>query len=400
MAPLVPDIISNEFDLVIALIVGFGFGFVLEQAGFSNARKLVGLFYGYDFVVLKVFFTAGITAMIGVLFLGHFGLLDLSLIYINPTFLKSAIIGGLIMGLGFVVGGFCPGTSLCAAAIGKVDAMVFIIGSFAGIYLFMEIYPFIEGLYLADAMGDLTMPDFLSITPVLFATALTAVALIAFLAVSYIESKVNRKPFSIPRKMITRFSLAALIPFILIATTGFVPDKNERIRMFLNNPENLRTCNVQKIDVDKFAFELVNNHYKYNVIDIRSPEAYKRFHLPLAVNIPLDSMFNREWLPYFKQDFRKNIYYSDDTLQAKRACKTAQLIGKRTGFVLDTSPEEFGRQFFTPEMPPENSPKDALSLYYFRKDSGKKLLDLDKALGRFNSKPQPKKARMVQGGCS
>ena len=126
MGPLVPFIIGNEFNLIIALIAGIGFGFVLEQAGFSSTKKLVGLFYGYDFTVLKVFFTGGVTAMIGVLWFGHMGILDLSLIYINPTFLVSALVGGAIMGLGFIIGGFCPGTSVCAAAIGKLDGLAFV----------------------------------------------------------------------------------------------------------------------------------------------------------------------------------------------------------------------------------------------------------------------------------
>ena len=125
MGPLVPDVIGNELNYIIAIFIGMAFGFVLEQAGFSSSKKLVGLFYGYDFTVLRVFFTAGVTAMMGVLLFSHFGLLDLSLIYINPTFLWSALVGGIIMGLGFVIGGFCPGTSVCAAAIGKIDGMFF-----------------------------------------------------------------------------------------------------------------------------------------------------------------------------------------------------------------------------------------------------------------------------------
>ncbi|MGQ9643197.1 MAG: YeeE/YedE thiosulfate transporter family protein, partial [Ignavibacterium sp.] len=103
MGPLVPDIISNNLNFIVALVIGILFGAILEQAGFSTSKKLVGLFYGYDFTVLRVFFTAGLVAMIGVMALDHFGLLDMSLVYINPTFLWSAIIGGLIMGLGFVV---------------------------------------------------------------------------------------------------------------------------------------------------------------------------------------------------------------------------------------------------------------------------------------------------------
>lgn len=177
MAPLVPDIISPEFNLVIALIVGIGFGYALEQAGFSSTRKLVGVFYGYDFTVLKVFFTAGLTAMVGVLFLGHVGLLNLEVIYINPTFLWSAIVGGLIMGAGFIIGGFCPGTSLCAAAIGRLDAFAFIGGSIIGILLFMEAYPLLEPLYTAANMGAPTIPEWLNISPELFGIVLTLIAL-------------------------------------------------------------------------------------------------------------------------------------------------------------------------------------------------------------------------------
>ena len=115
MGPLVPDIIGPNLNFVFAIAIGVAFGWILEQAGFSTSRKLVGLFYGYDFTVLRVFFTGGVVAMFGVIALQHFGMLDINLIYINPTFIWSALVGGVIMGLGFVIGGFCPGTSICAA---------------------------------------------------------------------------------------------------------------------------------------------------------------------------------------------------------------------------------------------------------------------------------------------
>jgi uncharacterized membrane protein YedE/YeeE len=125
MGPFVRDLISDQLNLVVALLLGIGFGFVLEQAGFSSSRRLAGVFYGYDFTVLRVFFTAAVTAMSGVLLLGYFGLLDTDAIFVNPTWLLPAIVGGAIMGVGFILGGYCPGTSVCAAAIGKIDAMFF-----------------------------------------------------------------------------------------------------------------------------------------------------------------------------------------------------------------------------------------------------------------------------------
>ena len=60
---------------------------------------------------------AAITAMIGLMFFSLFGWIDLDLVYINPTYLTSAIIGGIIMGAGFIIGGYCPGTSFCGASV-------------------------------------------------------------------------------------------------------------------------------------------------------------------------------------------------------------------------------------------------------------------------------------------
>ena len=142
IGPLIPQgTIGSEWSNVSGLILGMGFGYVLESSGFSSSRKLAGVFYGYDFVVLKVFFTAAITAMVGLLYFSYLGWVDFSMIYINPTFVTSAIVGGVIMGLGFIMGGFCPGTSFCGAAIGKIDAMIFSLGMFVGIFLFSEAFP-------------------------------------------------------------------------------------------------------------------------------------------------------------------------------------------------------------------------------------------------------------------
>ena len=110
MGPFVLDLIYDQLNLVVALLLGIGFGFVLKQAGFSSSRRLAGVFYGYDFTVLRVFFTAAVTAMSGVLLLGYFGLLDTEAIYVNPTWLVPAIVAGQlwVSGLSFA---YCPGTS-------------------------------------------------------------------------------------------------------------------------------------------------------------------------------------------------------------------------------------------------------------------------------------------------
>lgn len=98
MGPLiVNEIISENANMLMAFIIGIGFGFVLESNGFSSSRRLAGMFYGYDTTVLKVFFTAAIVGALGLLFLSLFGQIDLNYIYINPTYMYSAIGGGVIM---------------------------------------------------------------------------------------------------------------------------------------------------------------------------------------------------------------------------------------------------------------------------------------------------------------
>ena len=154
MAPLSSYFAFPEWlNMLTALLIGTGFGFALEQAGFSSSRKLAGMFYGYDATVLKVFFTAAIVALIGSQFLSYLGLLNLNQVYVNEFYVTASIVGGIIMGAGFIMGGFCPGTGLCAMSIGKIDAMVFVAGGFAGAFLFTETYPMIEGLANANYQG-------------------------------------------------------------------------------------------------------------------------------------------------------------------------------------------------------------------------------------------------------
>jgi hypothetical protein len=190
MGPLsVNEIISENTNLLLAFIIGIGFGFVLEQSGFSSSKKLAGVFYGYDTVVLKVFFTAAITAMLGLLFFSLFGWIDLNLVYVNPTYLTSAIAGGVIMGIGFIMGGYCPGTSFCGASIGKIDALVFIGGLFLGVLIFGLGYGIWEKMYMAKFLGSPKVSSTLGLSDGLFAFILIVVALVMFRVAEWAEKK-------------------------------------------------------------------------------------------------------------------------------------------------------------------------------------------------------------------
>jgi len=121
---------------LIFLLIGAGFGATLEMSGFGDSRKLAGQFYLGDMTVLKVMFTGIIVASTLVFLSSSLGLLEFDRVWVNPTYLWPGIVGGLIMGVGFILGGFCPGTSLVAASTLKIDGMVFVAGVFSGVLLF------------------------------------------------------------------------------------------------------------------------------------------------------------------------------------------------------------------------------------------------------------------------
>jgi len=193
MAPLSSLYVFPEWlNILTAFLIGTGFGFALEQAGFSSSRKLAGMFYGYDATVLKVFFTAAIVALIGSQFLSYFGILNLNQVYVNEFYVTASVVGGIIMGAGFIMGGFCPGTGICAMSIGKVDAMVFVAGGFAGAFLFTETWPMIEGLATAQYRGPVKINEVLGISPGLFTLLLTAAAAAMFWLAEMAEKRFAR----------------------------------------------------------------------------------------------------------------------------------------------------------------------------------------------------------------
>lgn len=326
MGPLVPDVISNQMNLVLALLLGIAFGFVLEQAGFSSSRKLTGLFYGTDFTVLRVFFTAGVTAMSGVLLLSQFGLLDPGLIYINPTFLHSAILGGVIMGIGFVLGGYCPGTSFCGAAVGRVDGMAFVLGGAIGVFAFGEAFPLVQDFYTAGSMGDLLVFTPLGITAGQFAGTLIAVAVVAFVLTTRIEKKVSPESpawsFPVIRH---RFAGAALLAFavVLFAT----PDRRAWLTAKIADPVYRGQHPVRLIAPDELAFYIMDRDPRFQLIDVRESGDYAKTTLPGAINLTAASLLGKEAEGALDQPRILKVFFARTEEDSVRAAALAQLAG-------------------------------------------------------------------------
>jgi len=154
---------SEGAGLIVALVVGFFFGLFLERGGLGNPRKLTGVFYLRDFAVPKAMFTAILVASSGLYLLGDLRLLDITKIWIVPTFFWPQLAGGFLFGLGYLVAGYCPGTAVAALGSGRIDALVTIFGMIAGSLLFAVVYPAMENFYMSSGMGTATLPGFLGV---------------------------------------------------------------------------------------------------------------------------------------------------------------------------------------------------------------------------------------------
>ena len=186
--PLLPfGAFGEQAALLVAVVVGTAFGFALERAGLGHARKLAAQFYLRDLTVFKVMFSAILTAMLGLFWLSRMGLVDLSRIPPGPTYLVPQLAGGLLFGVGFVVGGYCPGTSCVAAASGRLDGLAVIGGMMLGIFLYGEAYPRIETFANTTALGRLSLPELLGVRPGIVVGTVTLIALAAFRLAGWIE---------------------------------------------------------------------------------------------------------------------------------------------------------------------------------------------------------------------
>ena len=186
---------SEQLYLLTAVALGFLFGFSLERAGFGNARKLAAQFYLYDMTVFKVMFTAILVAMVGLYTLAGLGLVDLAVLWINPTFMWAQAIGGFLLGAGFILSGLCPGTSVVSAASGRYDGAVTLVGIFIGTALFalaVDWFPALERLY--ESGGEISLlPAVLGLPTPAVVFAVVTVAVLAFLGAEKVERMFQAK---------------------------------------------------------------------------------------------------------------------------------------------------------------------------------------------------------------
>jgi len=149
--------------LVLGLLTGIIFGFLLQKGRAAKFHVIIGQFLLKDWTVVKIMATAVAVGTIGVYALVSMGAATL---HIKPALLGGVLLGGLLFGTGLAVFGYCPGTSVAASGEGRRDAMVGVVGMLFGAGMYVALYPALQPIIkgLSD-WGKITLPQATNLSP-------------------------------------------------------------------------------------------------------------------------------------------------------------------------------------------------------------------------------------------
>jgi hypothetical protein len=174
---------DRRLQLVLGLVSGIIFGFLLQKGGATEYPVIIGQLLLTDFTVLKVMLSAVLVGMIGVYTLRRAGVVSL---HCKEGSVGSTVIGGLIFGAGFAILGYCPGTAAGAAGSGSLDAAMGMAGMVLGAGIFARLYPVLDRLVLRRGiLPQEAIPDLLGIRPVFVIVPVTLLILGFFLLLSW-----------------------------------------------------------------------------------------------------------------------------------------------------------------------------------------------------------------------
>jgi uncharacterized membrane protein YedE/YeeE len=170
---------KKNLQLVLGLLIGIVFGFLLQKGGVTDYNVIIGQLLLTDFTVVKIMLAASITGMLGVHLLRSLGLAQL---HPKPGSFGASVIGGLLFGIGFGILGYCPGTVAGAVGEGALDALFGgVIGMLIGAGVFAALYPKLQQTILSKGdFGELTLPTLFKVNAWLLVIPV-ATALIALL---------------------------------------------------------------------------------------------------------------------------------------------------------------------------------------------------------------------------
>jgi len=385
------DAFGYPVSAALAGAVGFLFGFVLERAGFGRATVLTAQFYGRNMRVLKVMFSAVVTAALGLALLEGVGVLDMSLVTVPKAYLWPLIVGGLVMGAGFVTSGYCPGTSVVSAASGNRDGIVAFAGIIIGSLLFGVAYPLLEGFYLSSPLGEIRFPELFGLPHPLLAAAVLAMAIGAFLGAEKVEGLFARRdktapPTSVPRARNAVFAALGAIAAAGLLTMPFAEQADAKAASSAKHVQELRPVELARL--------LVVDPSGLILLDLRERAECEKQTIAGAACKPeaeLTEAFVQTELP----PQRRLVVFSGgaiDRLPRPLEQFASQVFVLRGGF------EAFRSQLLEPPVPPDRPTEQSLADYRLRSSLHAHFTGARVQTQKVELKPRKVKRKIKTGG--
>ncbi len=283
------------------VLIGAGFGIALELAGFGDSRRLAVQFYFKNMTVLKTMFTGILVACLLIFLSAGLGWLDFSQLAVNQTFLWPGIVGGLIMGVGFIVGGYCPGTSLVATASFKIDGLFFLVGTIVGAGLFGESLPSFETFWNSSFTDRYLVSDWLGLSIGATVFIVTIFALVMFYIAEKVEEffkyKDTGKAWS--WKITKRPYLYGAVVLVAVAILIWSVGQPDPIRKWkIMESKYSGQLATRAVFIHPLEYVKTNNEstIKLITLDLRSNKDYETFHLKGSENVNLDDLLNAKFV--------------------------------------------------------------------------------------------------------
>ena len=320
---------------LVHVAIGFAFGFILESAGFGDARKLAAQFYFRELTVLKVMFTAIIVAMTLVFLSTASGLLDYNEVWVNPTYLWPGIVGGLIMGVGFIIGGYCPGTSLVSMATLKVDGAIFVLGVVAGVLLFGDTVAYFNYFWNSSFMGRFTLPEMLGLDTGVVVLLLVFMALVMFWFFGLISKLIYGK-----REDQSPFRLRVAAAFVLVLVSGLLiinkqPDLETKWTYLAEEYAPRLEQRTVYIDPAELLHMMNDEYIDLLIYDVRNESDWNQFHLVDAERVPLQELYTQGARIRSLSENAVIVLVSNDEILSTRAWQQLMALAKPNAYILE-----------------------------------------------------------------
>ena len=139
-------------EILLAIVLGAAFGAVLDRIGASNPAVIGKMLALINLNLMKTILLA--IAFASVLMFGGqmLGLVDVGHMSVKTAYV-GVFIGGLLLGFGWALSGYCPGTGVVALGTGRRDALAFVAGGLLGAAAYMVTYPSWKSSGLLDAVA-------------------------------------------------------------------------------------------------------------------------------------------------------------------------------------------------------------------------------------------------------